>query len=223
MKHQELHRLKGVAIDVCNGYMAPKATEDNVVRAVRGEANCMLKSGKVGRALMAKEDDSDDEEEDDRLICTMSGKGWEPFPFPIIVDSSAYSSTLPKNWCGRVRTWQTAESRSGQSFTVANGIEIPNLGRKAVTLMTKEGNMRDMRFEVCGVTRAIGSVSQICRAGHRVVFNPLGDRQGSYIQHLEFGDNLWLTERDGIYMLDVKVAPENKQAGNHKDFVRRGN
>ena len=32
--------------------------------------------------------------------------------------------------------------------------------------------MRDMRFTVCDVSKALGSVSQMCKVGHRVVFNP---------------------------------------------------
>ena len=121
------------------------------------------------------------------LVCTMSGQSWEPLLFPVIIDSGLSSSTLPRDWCKHVKMWQTNESRGGQTFTAANGDEIPNLGRKAVTLMTKEGSVRDMKFEVCNVTRALGSLSQICKAGHEIVFNPPGDPQGNFIQHLETG------------------------------------
>ena len=134
----------------------------------------------------------------------MRGQDWEPLPYPIIVDSGASMSTFPKDWCQHVKLWETQESQSGKGFYVANGQEIPNLGRRAVTLMTKEGAIRDMNFEVCNVTRALGSVSQMCRA------------QG-------VGQKMWLQEKDGIYLLDVRVAPEVKQASNHKGFARRGN
>ena len=79
-----------------------------------------------------------------------------------------------------------------------------------MTLMTKEGAVKDMKFEVCNVTRALGSVSQMCRAGHRVTFNPPWDPEGSYIEHVETGQRMWLMEKDGIYFLDVRVALENK-------------
>ena len=80
-----------------------------------------------------------------------------------------------------------------------------------------------MGFEVFNVTRALVSVSQICRAGHRGIFNPPNEPQGSYIQHIEIGEKMWLTEKDGIYLLDVRVAPEEKQMNNKQDFTRRGN
>ena len=88
--------------------------------------------------------------------------------------------------------------------------------------MTREGVIRDMKFEVCNVTRALGSVSQMCRAGHKVVFNPPDDPNGSYILHVETGQKMWLVERDGIYFLDVRVAPESRQANNGLDFARQG-
>ena len=78
-------------------------------------------------------------------------------------------------------------------------------------MMTREGLMRDMKFTVCQVTKALGSVSQMCRTGHRVVFNPPWEHEGSYIEHLETGDKLWLEERNGLYVLNAKVAPSSKQ------------
>ena len=72
------------------------------------------------------------------------------------------------------------------------------------------------------MTRALGSVSQMCKAGHTVVFNPPGSQHGSYIQHIEAGDKMWMIEKDGIYLLDVRVAPEHKQTNNKKSFPRRG-
>ena len=70
-----------------------------------------------------------------------------------------------------------------------------------------------MKFTACDdVSKALGSVSQMCRSGHRVVFNPSWDHEGSYIEHLETGDKLWLEENNGLYMLNTKVAPVDKQA-----------
>ena len=75
-----------------------------------------------------------------------------------------------------------------------------------------------MKFEACDVTRVLGSVSQMCRAGHRVIFNPPWEEEGSFIEHTQTGQKMWLTEKDGIYLLDVRVAPESKQMGNKQDF-----
>ena len=73
--------------------------------------------------------------------------------------------------------------------------------------------MRDMRFTVCDVLKALGSVSQMCRAGHRVVLNPPWDPQGSYIEHIDTRECMWLEEHNGLYMFNTKVAPTGKQKG----------
>ena len=78
-----------------------------------------------------------------------------------------------------------------------------------------------MKFIACDeVSKALGSVSQMCRNGHRVVFNPPWDPNGSYIQHLESGEKLWLEENNGMYMLNTKVAPTDKQtlSNRHPSF-----
>ena len=73
-------------------------------------------------------------------------------------------------------------------------------------MMPTEGTIRDMRFTVCDVSKALGSVSQMCRAGHRVVFNPPWCQDGSYIEHLDTGDTMWLEENNRLYVLNTKVA-----------------
>ena len=77
-------------------------------------------------------------------------------------------------------------------FREANGQTIYNEGTKIVSFMAKEEVMRDMTFISCEVSKTLGFVSQICRAGHRVVFNPNWSEERSYIEHLEIGEVMWL-------------------------------
>ena len=83
-----------------------------------------------------------------------------------------------------------------------------------VTMMTKEGTERDMKFTVCDVSKALGSVSQMCQTGHRVVFNPPWDQEGSYIEHIDIGERMWMEEQGGLYILNTRVAPKHKQTSN---------
>ena len=122
---------------------------------------------------------------------------------------------------------RTPQPDANEYFRVANGKKIYNEGQKFVSMMAKEGAMRDMSFTVCSVTKALGSVSQMCRAGNRVIFNPPWDPEGSYIENEQTGERLWLEEQGGLYVLHAKVAPQNKQTSNlygmSPDFVRRVN
>ena len=64
-----------------------------------------------------------------------------------------------------------------------------------------------MNFQVCPVTKALGSVSKIVKRGHRVVSDSSYDGSGSYIQNKKTGRKMYLRETNGIYVLDVWVKP----------------
>ena len=147
----------------------------------------------------------------DHMVCNMTGQGWEKLPFPVIVDSGACASVMPTNWCEHIPIRNTKGSEAGEFFRAANGVKIPNEGERLVTMMTREGVKRDMKFIVCPVTKALGSVSQMCQIGHRVVFNPPWDEDGSYIEHIETGERIWMEQHNGLYVLNTKVAPSYKQ------------
>ena len=155
-----------------------------------------------------KNDYYDDEDSDDgeggKSVCNMTGNGWEALPFPIVVDSGASASVMPQDWCPHVPTTQTKESEQGEYFRAANGSKIYNQWQKMITMMTQEGAQRDMRFIVCDVSEALASVSQMCQAGNRVVFHPPWSPEGSYIQHIDTGERLWLHEENGLYMLNTR-------------------
>ena len=146
------------------------------------------------------------------LVCKMSGDPWESMPYPIIVDSGASASVMPASWCAHSKVHETEASRKGLYYTAANGHKIYNQGERQITMMTREGVKRNMRFQVCNVERPLGSVSQFCQAGNSVVFNPPGDPRGSYIEHHDTGERMYLEAKDGIYVLNTKVAPRTMQA-----------
>ena len=159
------------------------------------------------------------------MMCQMNGDQWEQLSFPMIVDSGACTSVMPTAWCQHVPTQETKESKAGEFFRAANGEKIYNEGRKVLSMMTREGVVRDMNFTSCEVSKALGSVSQICRAGHRVAFNPPWSEDGSYIEHTTIGEVMWMTEHNGLYVLQTKVAPVNKQTStkNNMGFGRQAN
>ena len=95
-------------------------------------------------------------------------------------------------------------------------------------LATVQGeSIRKMDFQVTNVTKALGSVSKMVSNGNKVVFDT--DAQGnchSYIEKKGTGEKLWLRERNGVYVLDVLVAPpgysgEVDDYGQPKGFTRQ--
>ena len=176
---------------------------------------CMMAATTRSRRRQRREDlDTDDESEE--LVCNMTGESWESFPFPIIIDSGACASVMPTTWCNHVPVTETPQSKAGDYYRAANGQKIYQEGERTISMMTQEGALRDMRFIVCDVAKALGSVSQMCKTGHRVVFNPPWSAQGSYIQHVSTGEKMWLQEEGGLYVLKPKVAPKHRQTGRRR-------
>ena len=170
--------------------------QDNVNPRSKSLARVMKGTRNRPRKKILESDDEDSDEEE-QLVCSMSGRQWEALPFPMVIDSGACASVLPIDWCAHVQLLKTPQSEAKEYFRAANEKKIYNEGQKLVSMMTKEGAMRDISFTVCSVTKALGSVSQMCRAGNRVVFNPPWDHAGSYIENEQTGERLWLEEQGG--------------------------
>ena len=80
-----------------------------------------------------------------------------------------------------------------------------------------------MKFQICEVTKALGSVMKIVKNGNKVVF----EEGGSYIQNVKTKNNMWLREHEGVYVLDCVVAPAAEGRRilemSHQDFTGRVN
>ena len=71
---------------------------------------------------------------------------------------------------------------------------------------TPDANRHMMTFQVAAVHKALGAVSRIVGAGHRVIFdNPKTD--GSYIEDKATGRRTPLRQQNGVYFLDVWMRP----------------
>ena len=75
---------------------------------------------------------------------------------------------------------------------------------------------RKMTFQVARVNKALGYVSKIVANGNRVIF----DQNGSFIENIWTKDRIWLREDNGVYVLDIIVAPPEKKA--ESAFTRPG-
>ena len=157
--------------------------------------------------------DSDDESESegDQLVCNMTGERWEELPFLVIIDSGACASVMPTEWCPHAQITDTPRPKARELFRAANGHKIYNEGQKCVTMMTKEGTKRDMKFTVCEASKAFSSVSQMCNMGHRVIFIPPWSGEGPYREYPDIGEKMWLEQKGGLYILNAKVAPRHRQ------------
>lgn len=104
-------------------------------------------------------------------------------------------------------------------YTAANGCNIYDKGQKVVAMISLEGHMRNMQFTSYDVERALRSVSAIFRQGHIVVLNVADHPDGSYIHNIHIGARMEVQHKDGVYVLDTKIAHSNRQT---TPFVGQG-
>ncbi len=152
------------------------------------------------------------------MIATIGNDGWEAIPSGITIDSGAAETVIPADMAKLYALVPTVASEAGLEYQSATGEAIPNIGEKCLNLLLKDGSTRTMTMQVAdGVKKPLGSVSRICAAGHRVVF----DTEGSYIMHKETGTVTWMEERNGTYAIDAWIAPPNNHQ-NSRGFQRQG-
>ena len=152
----------------------------------------------------------------DKCLDSMD-QSWAPMPRALVIDSGAAETVMPSDWFPNHEVKESAGSKSGVYYTTADGTPVHNEGEKTLTMCTADGNhMRRMTFQVAAVNKALGSVSKMVENGNKVVFA----RDGSYIENEWSQDRLWLREDNGVYVLDMLVAPPDNPP--ESGFGRQG-
>ena len=127
---------------------------------------------------------------------------------PLVIVSGASEAVIPLDWFTDHEPDTNAE-KCGKPYTSASNHTIHNMGERTLTLYTVDyPGRRTMKFQVTDVNKALGSASKIVRSGNKIVFDL--DEHGndySYIGNKKSRDRLWLRDKNGVYVLDMLVAP----------------
>ena len=111
-------------------------------------------------------------------LCEMASE-WTPMPQPLVVDSGAAETVIPRTWFPNHKTVESEGSKRGVFYTTADGCTVENEGEKTLIMSAADGaQLRRVTFHAANVNKALGSVSKMVRNGNRVVF----DTSGSYIE-----------------------------------------
>ena len=127
------------------------------------------------------------------------------------VDSCAAVLVVPKKLCSDYPIQKDA--KTGQQYTVANGRRIPDLGQRTLRLHSEEETPRAIRTRVADVFRPLLAVYDLCKTGHRVVFDFEFDASGqlqrdnSHLFHKETSNSTALTLKNRTWDLGVDVLP----------------
>jgi len=129
-----------------------------------------------------------------------STDGWVKVEFA--VDSGATETVMADDMLENVETKAGPASKMGVLYEVANGVRIPNEGEKKFVAYTDENSGgKEVVAQICQVNKALLSVRRMVAAGNMVVFSP----EENYIQSTTTGERVELSEREGMYMVDMWV------------------
>ena len=119
-------------------------------------------------------------------------------PMAMLIDSGAADKILASDWLPEQETLESEGSRLGAYYVAAGGQPTRNEGEKTLEMVTREGQVRKMTFQVAKTHKALGSVSKIGANGSTVIF----DDEGSYILNKATGERTLLRqEMECIYWM----------------------
>ena len=148
-----------------------------------------------------------DRELDGGSICGVEQVRGEWERIQVTADSGAIDSVIPRRMARGVAVKETAASRRGLKYRAANGTAILNEGEKNIKGYSNEANLVDMTMQVAEVTKPLGSVRAMVKAGNKVVFDD-GD---SYILNKATGVKTCMDDRNGAFVFDIWVPKGKSQ------------
>ena len=132
----------------------------------------------------------------------------------VTADSGAIDSVIPRSMARSVRVKETAASRQGLKYRAANGTAILNEGEKPIRGYSNEANLIDMTMQVAEVTKPLGSVRAMVKAGNKVVF----DNGDSYILNKATGVKTRMEDRNGAFVFDIWVPKGNNSSEQQQGY-----
>jgi hypothetical protein len=137
------------------------------------------------------------EELKEKEILNIEGT-WKPIS--ITIDSGAGNNVAPKDSFPWIDLVANEDSRNGRFYTTANGKRVYVLGEKVVTVRSKEGVTKKMKFQIRDVTRILASVGKITMSDNKVNMHKTG---GAIMD--SNGDNIEIEIENGVYVVNVLV------------------
>ena len=120
-------------------------------------------------AILEDEDDESDENDDGEIYVVTEAAASCYTKVSAIIDSGAVEHVLPPNCLPRVRMTESPGSRAGKRYLSATGEAIPNLGQKVLYGKTREGQPRNITFQIAPVRKPLISVARMGDAGNDVM------------------------------------------------------
>ena len=141
---------------------------------------------------------------------------WEKME--MTVDSGAMETVAPTKTARNTKLRKTAAT-GRQYYNTANGGTMPNYGEKRLQWKSEGGSVGGITLQLTDVLKPLASVSQICEAGNRVVF----EETGGYIENIKTGIKTPIRKAGKAYKLDLWVKAREKEDELMEVEISQGN
>jgi len=148
-------------------------------------------------------------------VSDMHGK-WERIQ--AIIDSGSTTPVMPTTLAQLYEPKESKASRSGVTYRVANGVEIPNLGEKCFPVITKEGSLRGYQSQCADVTTVLQSVNHLNSTGHGVWL----DGKESFMIHKGTGEINRIDHDGRNFTQEMWVIPPDELANVAAEYEAQG-
>jgi hypothetical protein len=118
-----------------------------------------------------------------------------------IIDSGAVEHVLPPSFLPRVMMMESPGSKAGKQYRSATGEAIANMGEKSLYSKTREGQARNITFQVAPVRKPLISVAKMADAGNDIFLT--SDKP--HIVNKTTGQSTALRREGKTFILDLWV------------------
>ena len=129
---------------------------------------------------------------------------------------------MPTSWCGHVPLVETQQSKANDYCRAASGNKIHHERARIMPTMTQESSLKHMRYTMCDASKALKSVSQMCRTGHKTAFNPPWSSNGFVYWANVNGRANAVPGGKGLVCIESQTSPRtstNKETENLRFYV----
>ena len=140
----------------------------------------------------------------DGNVMSLGAGEWEPLIS--IIDSGCTVPVAPLSIGRGYPVIEGNAKKAGVCYAQADGTELPNLGEKALAVVTQEGTLRGYTTQLADVTHALQSVRALMKSQHYVAF----DDEGSFVVNKLTGEYNKI-EDDGVnFLMKQYIVPHDK-------------
>ena len=133
----------------------------------------------------------------------------------MVADSGAVDHVVPASTAQWINIEETPASKAGMCYRGPDNTKIPNYGQKSVKGFTSDWQPIEMKWQVAGVKKGLGSIPKMVELDNTVVFS----KKGSFIKNDNTGRVTEMKKTNGTY--EFAIWLQNKTSKSESDEATR--